>query len=356
MERLAANQAVLDLGLAAPAGSEPLPITSSQMTHLWDGLCAAYRILGFESATNGDNVFRDLVLARIIEPTSKSDAERVLREVGVEPASYATVKRHLPSYAQPRWRQALASASARRAGLGPASLILFDVSTLYFETDAGDGFREPGFSKERRLEPQITLGLLTDAGGFPLTVEAFEGNKAETATMLPVINAFKAAHQLRDVTIVADAGMISEANQVALQAAGLSYILGARARPRRKSPLPSRSHWPGAAQRSPYAAPCSPRPSARSHPVWPRNRPPNGGSRSATSPVYRSPNMPATAVIAAHCDGYCGRTSATMRTARSRSSSGYLLARPITRILPRSGVSGNPGTAQGERSAPERLN
>src|SRR6185312_7832098 len=49
------------------------------------------------------------------------------------------------------------------------------------------------------------------------------------------------------------------------------------------------------------------------------------------------PNMPATAVIAAHCDGYCGRTSATMRTARTRSSSGYLLTRPIKQILPRSG-------------------
>jgi hypothetical protein len=198
------------------------------MTHLWDGLCAAYRILGFESVTKGDSVFRDLVLARIIEPTSKIDAERVLSEVGVEPASYATVKRRLPSYAQPGWRQSLASACARRAELGPASLVLFDVSTLSFETDAGDGFREPGFSKERRLEPQITLGLLTDASGFPLTVEAFEGNKAETATMLPVINAFKTAHQLTDVTVVADAGMISEANQVALAAAGLSFILGTR--------------------------------------------------------------------------------------------------------------------------------
>jgi hypothetical protein len=46
--------------------------------------------------------------------------------------------------------------------------------------------------------------------------------------MLPVINAFKAAHQLRDVTVVADAGMISEANQVALTAAGRSYVLGTR--------------------------------------------------------------------------------------------------------------------------------
>ena len=152
----------------------------------------------------------------------------MLGEVGVRAASYATLKRRLPSTLEPSWRQSLATASARHARLGPASLVLFDVSTLYFETDTGDGFRERGFSKERRLEPQITLGLLTDASGFPLTVAAFEGNKAETATLLPVINAFKAAHQLTDVTVVADAGMISEANQIALQAAGLSYILGTR--------------------------------------------------------------------------------------------------------------------------------
>ena len=59
-------------------------------------------------------------------------------------------------------------------------------------------------------------------------VQAFEGNRAETATMLPVINAFKIAHQLSDVTVVADAGMISETNQTAVQAAGLSFILGTR--------------------------------------------------------------------------------------------------------------------------------
>jgi transposase len=105
---------------------------------------------------------------------------------------------------------------------------LYDVSTLYFETDAGDGFREPGFSKERRLEPQITIGLLTDAAGFPLMVNAFEGNTAETTTMLPTIQAFMAVHRLPDVTIVADAGMVSAANQQAIEAAGLSFILGAR--------------------------------------------------------------------------------------------------------------------------------
>ena len=46
--------------------------------------------------------------------------------------------------------------------------------------------------------------------------------------MLPVIEAFMAAHQLPDVTVVADAGMVCEANQKQIEAAGLSFILGAR--------------------------------------------------------------------------------------------------------------------------------
>ena len=120
----------------------------------------------------------------------------------------------------------ISAACAAHAGLGPASLVLYDVSTLYFETDEGDGFREPGFSKERRLEPQITIGLLTGQDGFPLMVPAFEGNKAETKTMLPVIEPFMAAHDLPDMTVVADAGMVSEANQEQIEAAGLSFILG----------------------------------------------------------------------------------------------------------------------------------
>jgi Transposase DDE domain len=57
-------------------------------------------------------------------------------------------------------------------------------------------------------------------------VSAFEGNKAETKTMLPVIEKFMATRKLPDVTVVADAGMISEANQKAIEAAGLSFILG----------------------------------------------------------------------------------------------------------------------------------
>ena len=151
----------------------------------------------------------------------------MLEEAGLGAPSYPTVKRHLPVFAADDFREALAAVCADHAGLGTGVLVLYDVTTLFFETDTADEFRVPGFSKERRLEPQITIGLLVDASGFPLRVQAFEGNKAET-TMLPTIEAFKAAHRLSDVTIVADAGMVSAGNQAAIEAAGLTYILGAK--------------------------------------------------------------------------------------------------------------------------------
>ena len=52
-QRLAAGQTELDLGLAGRLDAGPLPITSSQMTHLWEALCAAYRVLGFDDGRRG---------------------------------------------------------------------------------------------------------------------------------------------------------------------------------------------------------------------------------------------------------------------------------------------------------------
>lgn len=230
-QRLAGGQTELDLGLGVDTGASvtgPLTIVDSQAAHLWDALSRAYDAVGFDRVAGADDVFRQLVLARIIEPTSKADSLRVLAEVGVRAPSYPTLGRRLPGYATAEFAAALAAACAAHAALGPASLVLYDVSTLYFETDTADEFRKPGFSKERRLEPQITIGLLTDATGFPLMVTAFEGNKAETTTMLPVLRSFMAAHGLADVTVVADAGMVSAGNQEAIEDAGLSFILGAK--------------------------------------------------------------------------------------------------------------------------------
>ena len=227
-QRIAAGQDELPLGIPAKADPVALEVTGTRMGRLLDGIGHAYRRLGLDAATGGDRVFEELVTARIIEPTSKKDAARVLEEAGIRPTSYRTVKRRLASFATAEFRNALSGALAARAPLGPSALVLYDVTTLWFETDTGDGFREPGFSKERRLEPQITVGLLTDASGAPLMVEGFEGNKAETRTMIPLIRDFVEAHGIAGVTVVADAGMLSEANLKDVEDAGWTFVVGGK--------------------------------------------------------------------------------------------------------------------------------
>jgi hypothetical protein len=82
--------------------------------------------LRFGEAAEGDEEFRQLVLARIIEPTSKADSLRVLAEVGIDPPSYLTVGRRLRVFARPGWRARLAAAYATHTRLGPASLEIDD--------------------------------------------------------------------------------------------------------------------------------------------------------------------------------------------------------------------------------------
>ena len=220
-QRLNAGQLSFDLaGLNSEnaAGSAPqepagagcvVPITSNRMGVLLEALETDWKAVGLDGLNGADEVFRQLVTARLIEPTSKQDSLRVLTEAGLSPVSYATVKRHLPSYATEGFTRDLSRLLAGYARIGRAWLVLFDVTALYFETDKADGFREPGLSKERRLEPQITVGLLTDETGFPLRAGAFEGNKAETATTIPMINDFMEVYSLDDVVLAANAGMIS---------------------------------------------------------------------------------------------------------------------------------------------------
>ena len=145
-QRLHAGQDSLDFGDGQIDAVE-LPILSTRSKHLWDALLRGYRVLGFDKATDRDPVFEALVLGRVIEPTSKLDTVRVLEEVGVAAPSYPTINRRLATYAKPEWRAKLSGACATYVGLGPATVLLYDVTTLYFETHEGDGFREPGSAR-----------------------------------------------------------------------------------------------------------------------------------------------------------------------------------------------------------------
>jgi hypothetical protein len=72
---------------------------------------------GFPQAAGHDEVFRQLVPARIIEPASKQDSLRVLEEAGAPAPSYPALNRRLPAWAEATWRQGLSEACAAHARL-----------------------------------------------------------------------------------------------------------------------------------------------------------------------------------------------------------------------------------------------
>ena len=189
---------------------------------------SVYDALGFSAVR--DEAFRALVLGRIIEPTSKVDTVRVLTEVGVTAPSRATSQRCLRRIVERDYRDTISHACYTHATRGGGlALVLYDLTTLYFETPREDALRKVGMSKERRVDPQVTVGLLTDRGGFPLAVHLFEGNKAETKTVVPVLTGFRDQHpDAGDIIVVADAGMLSAANLLALEEAGFGFIVGSK--------------------------------------------------------------------------------------------------------------------------------
>lgn len=210
---------------------------------LFDALAGVYVDLGFDVVA--DEVFRDLVIARVVEPTSLLDVDRVLADLGRVSVSLSTRKRTLRRCHTGDYRDQIAAACfAHAAGRGDVSLCLYDVTTLYFEAEHEDDLRKVGYSKERRVDPQIVVGLLVDRGGFPLEIGCFEGNKAETTTLVPIIEAFRERHQLGDFVIVADAGMLSATNLTALDEANLRFIVGSRTT-RAPGDLESHFHWHG---------------------------------------------------------------------------------------------------------------
>ena len=230
-ERRHAGQHALELDLdTAPApdrsGRPVVEATGSLI--LWDALSSVYDALGFSAVR--DEAFRALVLGRIIEPTSKVDTVRVLTEVGVPTPSRATSQRCLRRIVERDYRDTVSNACYTHATRGGGlALVLYDLTTLYFETPREDGLRKVGMSKERRVDPQVTVGLLTDRSGFPLAVHLFEGNKAETKTVVPVLTGFRDQHpDAGEVIVVADAGMLSAANLLALEHAGFRFIVGSK--------------------------------------------------------------------------------------------------------------------------------
>ena len=118
--RIAPDQMALDLsptppavsGLltaSAPVGTDAV-VESKRSGLLWDVLHGVYTRLGLRDATGGDRAFEQMVLARLIEPTSKAQVPRVLGDLGLEPVTVWTLFRSLARAQERGYREAISQA------------------------------------------------------------------------------------------------------------------------------------------------------------------------------------------------------------------------------------------------------
>lgn len=92
------------------------------------------------------------------------------------------------------------------------SLIYYDVTNYYFETDGQDDFLHKGISKEHRPNPIVQMGLFMDHQGIPITYELFPGNTNDCLTYRPNFGRIKKQFDLGRVITVADKGMTTGDN------------------------------------------------------------------------------------------------------------------------------------------------
>ena len=187
--------------------------------------------VGFHAV--GDDIFRSLVTARLSFPSSKRATVEYLKSYFDEDYDLHKIYRYLDSLNDTR-REEIQAISVRHTMEvygGKIGVLFYDVTTLYFDSDKPDKLRKPGYSKDgKHSNPQIVLGLLVSGDGCPLAYAIHEGSKYEGHTMLPVVTDFVEKYKLEDFVVVADSGMMSDANLSDLEAKGYKYIVGARMR------------------------------------------------------------------------------------------------------------------------------
>src|ERR1700751_1541862 len=92
----------------------------------------------------------------------KLDTVRVLTEIGVASPHRVTFMRCLKRVAERDYRAVISRACyAHATRTGTLAVVLYDVTTLHFEVEREDKLRKVGMSKEHRVDPQVTVGLLT---------------------------------------------------------------------------------------------------------------------------------------------------------------------------------------------------
>lgn len=188
-----------------------------------------YDAIGFNAIK--EDLFRHLVISRLTFPLSKlKTIDYLYRYQGIS-LNISAVYRFLDKLNSELKEQVEQIAYQHTLQLlnNDVSIVFYDMTTLYFEASDEDDLRKTGFSKDgKHQNPQIYLGLLVSLGGYVIGYDIFEGSIYEGHTLIPVIEKLSKKFNLSKPIVVADAGLLSNENIIALEQNDYKYILGAR--------------------------------------------------------------------------------------------------------------------------------
>ncbi len=111
-----------------------------------------------------------------------------------------------------------------------ASLVFYDVTNYYFETDVEDELKKKGMSKENKRTPIVQMGLLIDSNGLPIAYDLFPGNTNDTSTLIPFIEKMRKKYKFGKVILTADKGLNSGKNLTYLKSKEDGYIVSQKIR------------------------------------------------------------------------------------------------------------------------------
>lgn len=178
-----------------------------------------------------EELFRHLVIPRLVNPGSKlKTIDYLLRYQGTrikKDAVYRFLDKLQGIYKQEV--EQIAFSHTLKVQNGHIGIVFYDMTTLHFEASDGDDLRQTGFSKVGKHQyPQIYLGLLVSASGFPIGYDIYEGGIYEGHTLAPFVKKFEKRFNLSKPVVVADSGLLNTDNIEYLESEGYTYILGAR--------------------------------------------------------------------------------------------------------------------------------
>jgi len=177
-----------------------------------------------------DDLFRHLVITRLVYPVSKLKTVDYLYRYQGTVVDVATIYRFLDKLHSTYKATVEKIAFEYTKGvLKDITVVFYDMTTLYFESEDEDDLRKIGFSKDGKFRnPQIMLGLLVGQNGYPIGYDIFEGNVFEGKTLLPTLAKIKEKFGFGNPVVIADAAMLSKQNMNELRGNGYQFIIGGR--------------------------------------------------------------------------------------------------------------------------------